>query len=296
MRRSLEAVRTSRDPKSVHRCRVASRRLRSALGLFQDVLGKRARKWRRKIREAATALGRVRDLDVQVAFLEGFLAGVREPRARRGTLGRLRRIASDRRREMEDLGPRLDALDRSHVLDRIESALLREAETSPEFRPFRPAHLSAGARRTIDALLGALLSYEDALFDPGRAEEMHRMRIAAKRLRYTLEVFAGGDPSLRRPLGAAEKLQELLGDLHDCDVWLERLQPAVERGPLPGRVRRRPKSDMGAALLRRDRELARARIHERVLALWARLRRKGIWSKLRRKLRARRRTSRKPTS
>jgi CHAD domain-containing protein len=286
MHRSLEAVRGSQDPEAIHQCRVASRRLRSALGLFQDVFGKRARKWRRKIRDTASALGRVRDLDVQAAFLEGFLSGLREPRVRRGPLSLLRRIAADRHAEMEELRSNIDALARSKILDRIGACLRRKTAAPSKARHPRPSTLSGPARRTIERLLDELLSYEEALFDPARAEETHRMRISAKRFRYTLEIFAAGDSRLRKPLSAAEKLQGLLGDLHDCDVWLERLEKAALPEPSTGKARRGAGTAMGLALLRRDREIERARIHERVLALWARLRRKGVWSKLRRRLRS----------
>jgi hypothetical protein len=50
------------------------------------------------------------------------------------------------------------------------------------------------------------------------------MRIAAKRLRYTMELFRPAyEGDLDGCLSAMKKLQDLLGDLHDCDVWLQLL-------------------------------------------------------------------------
>ena len=47
------------------------------------------------------------------------------------------------------------------------------------------------------------------------------MRIAAKQLRYTVETFAVLYPGeLQVFLQAVKAGQEMLGDLHDCDVWL----------------------------------------------------------------------------
>ena len=51
------------------------------------------------------------------------------------------------------------------------------------------------------------------------------MRIAAKRLRYTMEIC--GDlykGSLDEPIKKVRKLQTLLGKIHDCDVWVQDIQ------------------------------------------------------------------------
>jgi len=61
------------------------------------------------------------------------------------------------------------------------------------------------------------------------------MRIAAKRVRYVLEVtedcFGPFGRDLRR---RAKELQDILGDIHDCDVLL----PQVD-GPLADTLRER---------------------------------------------------------
>jgi CHAD domain-containing protein len=61
------------------------------------------------------------------------------------------------------------------------------------------------------------------------------MRIASKRLRYVLELtedcFGPFGPSMRR---CAKELQDILGEIHDCDVLL----PQVE-GALAERLRER---------------------------------------------------------
>ena len=55
------------------------------------------------------------------------------------------------------------------------------------------------------------------------------MRIAAKRLRYVLEVtegcFGSEAESARK---AAKRLQEVLGEIHDCDVMLPRVGDQLE--------------------------------------------------------------------
>ena len=61
--------------------------------------------------------------------------------------------------------------------------------------------------------------------DPAAATAQHDMRIAAKRLRYVLEITEScfGDEAVaaRR---AIKELQSVLGDIHDCDVMLPRVE------------------------------------------------------------------------
>jgi CHAD domain len=63
----------------------------------------------------------------------------------------------------------------------------------------------------------------------GKVKAQHDMRIAAKRLRYVLEVtgFCFGRPAdtARR---RARELQDILGEIHDCDVMLPRVRAHLE--------------------------------------------------------------------
>ena len=69
--------------------------------------------------------------------------------------------------------------------------------------------------------LEEFLAYEPHIAHPERVAELHRMRIAAKHLRYTLEIFAPlYGKALRKPLKVVKEIQELLGEIHDCDVWI----------------------------------------------------------------------------
>jgi CHAD domain-containing protein len=60
--------------------------------------------------------------------------------------------------------------------------------------------------------------------EPGAETAQHDMRIAAKRLRYVLEVAAGCLGAEAEALRAkARELQDVLGEIHDCDVMLPRV-------------------------------------------------------------------------
>ena len=83
------------------------------------------------------------------------------------------------------------------------------------------ATLAEGACRIALVRLDELFSFDPAVRDPAEVEALHDMRIAAKRLRYLLELT---EPALGAAAGTAAKeakaLQEILGEIHDCDVML----------------------------------------------------------------------------
>ena len=92
------------------------------------------------------------------------------------------------------------------------------------------ASLFQNARRLVRVRLVELYSFKRAVRDPGAVGELHDMRIAAKRLRYVLEITepAFGAPA-RRGAKQARALQEVLGLIHDCDEMLPRVESHLAR-------------------------------------------------------------------
>jgi len=75
----------------------------------------------------------------------------------------------------------------------------------------------------------ALRSYGSALQDPAAILDHHAMRIAAKRYRYTLEILNGlYDRAFDPVITDLKGLQDLLGEMHDCDVWVQVLPTFLE--------------------------------------------------------------------
>src|SRR5947209_5824251 len=98
-------------------------------------------------------------------------------------------------------------------------------------RGLRPrATLLENTRAIIAVRVGEMFSFADAIGDPARDRDLHNMRIAAMRLRYTLEMFRvclGPDgPAL---IDSVKEIQERIGVIHDADVLVEvaRLRLAV---------------------------------------------------------------------
>jgi hypothetical protein len=91
------------------------------------------------------------------------------------------------------------------------------------------APLAENAARIVKVRLDELRSFAPRAIDKRKVKAQHDMRIAAKRLRYVLEAteFCFGRPgeTARR---RARDLQDVLGELHDCDVMLPRVRAHLE--------------------------------------------------------------------
>ena len=92
------------------------------------------------------------------------------------------------------------------------------------------APLDENAGRIVRTRVDELRSFAPQALDPDATEAQHNMRIAAKRLRYVLEVtgFCFGAPA-QTARRRARDLQDLLGEMHDCDVMLPRVQAEIDR-------------------------------------------------------------------
>jgi hypothetical protein len=90
--------------------------------------------------------------------------------------------------------------------------------------------LDDNARRIIETRAAEVSSFSPAVLDPRNVDALHDMRIAAKRLRYVLELTTPvfGEPA-ERGAKRARKLQDLLGEIHDCDVTIPRVEQHIER-------------------------------------------------------------------
>jgi len=123
------------------------------------------------------------------------------------------------------------------------------------------APLSANVPRIVAVRLDELRGFAEGALAPSASEAQHDMRIAAKRLRYVLEIF---EPCLgeeaRAARQAAKQLQSVLGDLHDCDLML----PKVEQ------------IGSASALLRERRQ----RLRKEFVELWQSHASKGTWASL----------------
>ena len=113
------------------------------------------------------------------------------------------------------------------------------------------------------------------------------MRIAAKRLRYTMEICNPAfDRGLNDSIKAVKRLQSLLGDIHDCDVWAEQVTDFVaneRRKTLDYFGHDRPFRVLqpGLIYLQENRQAQRESLFAQLTDLWQAFREEGVWEQLR---------------
>ncbi|MDX6630177.1 MAG: hypothetical protein QOH00_2423 [Gaiellales bacterium] len=92
------------------------------------------------------------------------------------------------------------------------------------------SQLGGAAQRIAKQRVADLLAFDEAVRDPVNVRELHDLRIAAKRLRYTLEVLGSVlGPAAGIVEDEARALQDLLGEVHDCDVLVPRLEAELAK-------------------------------------------------------------------
>ena len=131
------------------------------------------------------------------------------------------------------------------------------------------------ARRILATRIDEVYQYDGLVADPANVNDLHNLRIAFKRLRYLLEIFdAAFDADLEPALEQVKAMQDLLGDIHDCDVqvpmleahlaWLERQEATSVERMLTSQRRSAGAEDQDVALERfRSRLDAARRTDER---------------------------------
>lgn len=228
-----EAALDFSDIEGVHSMRVATRRLRSALRDFTPLFDKPLPKQVRKdLKQIADALGAVRDQDVAILALEELQAAAETESLKEG-IGKL----LEERRGLRDAA-RLD-LTETVAADSLNDLQERFAvamdKVTSRKKSNRMVSFNEAGRDVVAAGLQDLLDLGASLYKPFKIDEMHEMRIAAKRLRYAIELFVAcwGKPIAPFAEEIAQ-MQTFLGEVHDCDVWIEsmgkRLQKILRNG------------------------------------------------------------------
>jgi CHAD domain-containing protein len=284
----LDGIRKAEDIEFVHRARVASRRLRAALRMFYDCFEpKQVKRWRKQIRRVTEGLSDARDKDVQIEYLSGILCDVTDKRCSPGIARLLAQLEHQREKFQPVVLRAIGRLRAGRVFEEMQDvakdvlAAAGEAEASVS-SPFAREQ----TRQHILQRLQELAAYEDSLRDPEDCKRHHAMRIAAKRLRYTVEiarpVYEG---QLDDTIDAVKKLQSLLGDIHDCDVWLDDLDAFAkeERARVMdhfGSEGRFIRLEPGIEYLRRERAEHRRQVFGELVHYWQQLQRQELWEHL----------------
>lgn len=217
------SVRLGDDPEAVHQARVATRRLRSDLRTFGLLLDEDwAGALRQELGWIAGLLGAVRDADVLIGRLRS-RAGNLPAADAKPAAALLRRLDDQRHQSRTDLVGGMDSARYTALVDRLVGAA-----ADPVFARSAPTAESAAVmlprlvRRSWRRLQRAVTDLGDSPSD----DDLHQVRIQAKRCRYAAEaaISVVGKPARQLAVAVAD-LQGVLGDFHDAivaEAWLRR--------------------------------------------------------------------------
>jgi CHAD domain-containing protein len=272
------------DIEHVHQMRVASRRMRNALNLFRGCLSdKKSKAWGDEIRKITKSLGNARDLDIQIELVDRCYAASLEDRYKPGYNRLLLRLKQQRVKAQEKVNRTLVKLQAGGILDRMQAHLTDVTAGSEKIYLYTPS-LYQQAFEAINGNLEEFLSFEQFIHDPQNIEELHAMRITGKHLRYTLEIFAPiYGTALDLHVRAMKNIQDLLGDIHDNDVWIAWLPKFIDQerarvedyfghtGPFRRLL-------PGLRHLIEDRQYVRDEVYQTFLSTWETLAYENAWT------------------
>ena len=199
------------EVRGIHRLRVATRRLREALPASAELAAGEhvdSDDIVRDLRRVTKGLGPVRELDVARTVLADFADREAWPEA---VVTRIDEYCERLRgRALADAAEAIDSFDAKDVRKNLE-ALLGKLERFDALE--HPGRSSLGSRRREAArILSRRIEEAGTLYAP---TALHEIRIAAKKLRYVIELTGEPAPGSLRRISA---LQSVLGRMHDAKV------------------------------------------------------------------------------
>ena len=256
---SEEGARAGKDPVPLHRMRVATRRARATLRVAPGVVEpEQAESLRAELAWLGGVLGAVRDLDVLTAHLKSESEALEA--AERGALKPLfTRLAAERRKARSALTRALRGRRYAALLDDLETAAV--------------ASLKMNGRAKLDSLagkeFGRLVKSMRTLGKEPTDDELHRVRILGKRVRYAAELAGPLKPKASAEfVKRAKAFQDVIGEHQDAVVAEEKLR-ALTADADPA------EAFAAGRLVERERE-RRSAAREKVPRAWKELERAGL--------------------
>lgn len=211
-------TRLGADAEELHSMRVATRRMRAAWRVFgSGFRPRRTRRYREHLRVVAGRLGEVRDRDVMIEGLERYQALLAEAE-RPGIEPLLREWRTQRDDSRALLIRELDSDGYRRWLDNYREFVLQEGLAAARTTPTAPHRIRDAGASEIWLAYEQVRAYESVL-RWADVPTLHSLRIAAKRLRYTLEFLREAlSPEAATLIARVVVLQDHLGALNDADV------------------------------------------------------------------------------
>ncbi len=204
----LAAHEFRRDPEHVHRLRVGCRRADAAWLAFRPLLGGKAKRLRKGLQKIRRAAGPGRDADVLLDRLKAETGPGQEY-----VVARLKRQRANAQQALLEIAKEVESGSLDRRLQRcLEGLEKMSSKMSSQGTPTTFDAFAQSALRTASQKMFRLAGLEHPT-----VSQLHELRIAGKRLRYSIELFHSAFPTALRedvyPL--VEKIQARLGRLND---------------------------------------------------------------------------------
>ncbi len=215
------------DVEALHRARVASRRLREILAVLAPGKGDTGRRaWRKAqtaVRGITRALGGVRELDVALGLLDEIVSS--HPSLTAAVMASRAVVDDARRSSASEMEEAVKGIDLPKLAGQIEALVNVRGDGRAAL-----GSLGLGERiRENASRLDEKVAHAGTLFAMDR---LHKVRIAAKKLRYLLELVEQFSRiGTRRAVNRLRGMQDLLGRMHDLGVLADHVRRAIAPNP-----------------------------------------------------------------
>jgi CHAD domain-containing protein len=233
---NFDKLRANGNIEYLHDMRVASRRLRECFSFFASLQDEtRVKKALAQIKRITRAVGRSREMDVNLELLNDFsppsnpeLEAIREH-----FLEIFTRDQEKLRKRMDRDLKKMRLKDRKRAFQKAARAFLNERPSQLPTSTTSPVtsvvSFSEQTMSLIRTKVDALREFEGMDACSQNDQPLHRLRIQIKKLRYTMEICNPMfENRLERAITLARNLQDLLGKIHDYGVLIGRLSSQRE--------------------------------------------------------------------
>jgi CHAD domain-containing protein len=230
MRDNEEAVRSGTDPEGLHDFRVASRRSRVILARAKKVVTDlRFKRCRRDLRWLAKTTNRSRDLDVALASSAAYRSHL-PPRDADELLPFEHDLRERRRGGHDKVRNAIDSRRYERFTTQYGTLL-----TTPAEERVGSGTIADFASAWIWAAYGRVLRKGRSTGPAPSVKDLHKLRLACKRLRYLIEVYESlyAGEKIAELIDTLQEFQTLLGDLHDADVQRREVEEFIRTTTTP---------------------------------------------------------------
>jgi CHAD domain-containing protein len=245
MEQHEEGTREGEDAEELHVMRVATRRMRAALRVFDGFLDPSTLKpFLRGMRATGRTLGVVRDLDVFKIKTQAYIDSL-PPEEQGGLEPLMDAWAVERELARDKMLAFLDSDRYARFRDRFDEFLRTPGAGALPRQNAQGEPLPGRVRDVLPSVLfehlATVRAFDEWVAAPGvPLIRFHQLRIASKGLRYTLEFFQEVlGPGSKPLIDKTKLLQDHLGDLQDaivtCEVLLGFLTSGTWGPPKPGK-------------------------------------------------------------